>query len=115
MNSTFDTFMKQLQDTCRSEGITFDDSYIFEVGKYVGLILATPKLAHWSADVKNAAIDDTISKITKIAVDIARERRKNVIDSSLFREALRIYRSKYKFLDPMPDPDDIGGGTRGRG
>jgi hypothetical protein len=107
MSSTFDSFVKKLQDTYKNEGITFDDSYIPEVYKYVDLILTTPKFAHWDADKKNAAIDDAISKITRIAVDLTRERYKNIIDASLFKEARRIFERKWKFLPPMPDPDQL--------
>lgn len=111
MNITVDSLIKQLQDKYRTQGISFDDSYTREVKKYYNWFLKTPKLAHWTTEYRKEVIISVISKVSEIAAGIARDRRENVIDASLFKEAWRVYARKYKFLPPWTDPDQIGGST----
>jgi hypothetical protein len=90
------TLVESFQNTYRSLGIYFDESYMSEVEQYYNLISTSPK----TQALKESDRIFVIAVVSEEAVKIAHARHINIINSSVFKSALLEYKG------PIRDPDD---------
>ena len=96
MNPRLNSLVEHLRNTHRSQGISFDDSYIHRVEQYYNLISTSPKTR--ALNERDRIF--VIAVVSEKAVTIARTRRLYVINEGLFKKALLEYKG------PIRDPDD---------